>query len=88
MSHSNKHLSPLQNMKIYLVILTALGASAYTAPGLCVADPFGLSAGNCVVDGTIYNCDPSFPCTKNYSVSRIASLPTGSHLTRTALWSR
>ena len=72
-------------MKIYLIVLTAFGASAYAASGLCVADPYALSAGNCVIDATVYNCDSSFPCTKDYNVSRITSRSNGARLTRTAL---
>lgn len=56
-------------MKLSFVLLSAFGASAYAASGLCVADHYKLTAGECVVGGTVYVCDSEFPCTGNYNVS-------------------
>lgn len=60
-------------MKLSLVLLSAFAASAYAASGLCVADHYKLTAGECVIGGTVYVCDAEFPCTKNYNVSGLNS---------------
>jgi hypothetical protein len=56
-------------MQLSFALLSAFTASAYAASGLCVADHYKLTAGECVVGGTVYDCDSEFPCTKTYNVS-------------------
>ena len=56
-------------MKISFVLLSAFSASAYAASGWRVLDPYKLATGECIVEGTVNDCNFDFPCTKNYSVS-------------------